>query len=271
MPARSKVGVRLAAAITEAEIRQLPDMRIEATSSVVWDKREQRVKAFAEERVGAVVLDYRPLVDPDPELVVSAMLEGLSEMGLTVLPWSKQLRQWQLRVCWLGSQLDDSGWPDLSDEWLAAHLQDWLEPWLSGINSREQLQRLDLRGILQARLDWQQQQQLERDAPSHLKVPSGSRIPLRYTMQAAPILPVRLQEMFGLADTPRVCAGRVPVMLHLLSPAQRPMQITDDLAGFWERTYPEVKKELKGRYPKHYWPDDPMHAVATARAKPRKS
>ncbi|WP_316368681.1 ATP-dependent helicase HrpB [Candidatus Thiodiazotropha sp. CDECU1] len=263
--------VRLAAAITEAEIRQLPDMQIEATSSVVWDKREQRVKAFAEERVGAVVLDYRPLVDPDPELVVSAMLEGLSEMGLAVLPWSKQLRQWQLRVCWLGSQLDDSGWPDLSDEWLAAHLQDWLEPWLSGINSREQLQRLDLRGILQARLDWQQQQQLERDAPSHLKVPSGSRIPLRYTIQAAPILPVRLQEMFGLADTPRVCAGRVPVMLHLLSPAQRPMQITDDLAGFWERTYPEVKKELKGRYPKHYWPDDPMHAVATARAKPRKS
>lgn len=175
-----------------------------------------------------------------------------------------------MRVCWLGSLLNDSNWPDLSDAWLSSHLGDWLAPWLAGINSREQLQRLDLGGILQARLDWRQRQSLEREAPSHLQVPSGSRISLRYSAEAPPILAVRLQELFGLADTPRVGGGRVPVVLHLLSPAQRPMQITDDLAGFWKRTYPEVKKELKGRYPKHYWPDDPMQADATARAKPRK-
>jgi ATP-dependent helicase HrpB len=263
--------VRLAAAISEAEIRQLPDIDIKTVSVVAWDKREQRVKSFVEERIGAVIIDHRPLTDTDPSAIVSAMLQGLSEMGLAVLPWSKQLRQWQLRACWLGSQLNDSNWPDLSDGWLSGHLDEWLGPWLVGISSKEQLKRLELSGILQARLDWQQQQQLEREAPSHLQVPSGSRVPLRYSSKAAPILAVRLQEMFGLADTPRICSGKVPVMLHLLSPAQRPMQITDDLAGFWERTYPEVKRELKGRYPKHYWPDDPMQALATARAKPRKS
>jgi ATP-dependent helicase HrpB len=262
--------VRLAAAISEAEIRQLPDIELESASAVVWDKRAQRVKAYAEERIGAILLACRPLADPDPNAVVNAMLQGVAEMGLGALPWNKQLRQWQMRVCWLGSLLNDSNWPDLSDAWLSSHLGDWLAPWLAGINSREQLQRLDLGGILQARLDWRQRQSLEREAPSHLQVPSGSRISLRYSAEAPPILAVRLQELFGLADTPRVCGGRVPVVLHLLSPAQRPMQITDDLAGFWKRTYPEVKKELKGRYPKHYWPDDPMQADATARAKPRK-
>lgn len=176
-----------------------------------------------------------------------------------------------MRVCWLASQLNDSNWPDLSDEWLSKHLSDWLGPWLPGINNKEHLQRLDLSGILKASLDWQQQQLLDREAPSHLKVPSGSRVPLHYTVEGPPVLAVRLQEMFGLADTPRIGGGKVPVMLHLLSPAQRPMQITDDLAGFWQRTYPDVKKELKGRYPKHYWPDDPVHAEATAKAKPRKS
>ncbi len=261
---------RLAAAISETEIRQLPDIDIEAVSSVLWDKGQQRVRAFAEERIGAVVLGHRPLADPDPDAVLGAMLQGISEMGLAVLPWSKQLRHWQTRVCWLGGQLDDPDWPELSDEWLNAHLQEWLAPWLTGINSRDQLRRLDLSAILKARLDWRQLQRLEDLAPSHLQVPSGSRIPLRYAMDAPPVLAVRLQEMFGLADTPRVCNGSLPVMLHLLSPAQRPMQITDDLAGFWERTYPEVKRELKGRYPKHYWPDDPMQADATARAKPRK-
>jgi ATP-dependent helicase HrpB len=119
-------------------------------------------------------------------------------------------------------------------------------------------------------LSWDQQQLIEQEAPSHLQVPSGSRIPLVYTPGEAPVLAVRLQELFGLAETPRVGRGRVSVMLHLLSPAQRPVQITDDLGGFWRRTYPEVKKELKGRYPKHYWPDDPAQAVATARAKPRR-
>ncbi|MEW8505349.1 MAG: ATP-dependent helicase HrpB [Candidatus Thiodiazotropha sp.] len=262
---------RLAAAITETEIRQLPDIEIESASKVEWDRRDQRVKTYAEERVGAVVLSHRQTAAPDADAVVSAMLQGIADMGLSALPWSDQLRNWQMRVCWLGSRLDDSNWPDLSDPWLSAQLHDWLAPWLDGIGSRDQLRRIDLAGILQERLDWQQKQQLEREAPSHLQVPSGSRIALRYSLDTPPVLAVRLQEMFGLADTPRICDGKVPVMLHLLSPAQRPMQITDDLAGFWERTYPQVKRELQGRYPKHYWPDNPMQARATARAKPRKS
>ncbi|MCU7860509.1 MAG: ATP-dependent helicase HrpB, partial [Candidatus Thiodiazotropha sp. (ex Lucinoma kastoroae)] len=171
----------------------------------------------------------------------------------------------------LGSQLQYDPWPDLSDQRLSENLSEWLTPWLEGIVSKDQLRRLDLSAILHARLDWQQQQLLEQEAPTHLKVPSGSRVPLGYAAGEPPVLAVRLQEMFGLAETPRLCRGRIPVMLHLLSPAQRPMQITDDLAGFWERTYPQVKKELKGRYPKHYWPDDPLQAEPTARAKPRKS
>jgi ATP-dependent helicase HrpB len=134
----------------------------------------------------------------------------------------------------------------------------------------EHLKKLDLAAILAAKLDWQQQSRLDREAPTHLTVPSGSKVRLRYTPGEPPVLAVRLQEMFGLADTPRVCNNKVPVLLHLLSPAQRPMQITQDLRGFWEGAYHEVKKELRGRYPKHHWPDDPWQAQPTSRIKPRK-
>jgi ATP-dependent helicase HrpB len=137
------------------------------------------------------------------------------------------------------------------------------------VTRRAHLTRLDLLAILKVRLDWQQGQQLDRDAPTHLEVPSGSRLKLDYSPGESPVLAVKLQEMFGCVDTPRVARGRVPVTLHLLSPARRPIQVTQDLKGFWERTYSEVKKELKGRYPKHPWPDDPWSAVPTRRAKPR--
>ncbi len=150
-----------------------------------------------------------------------------------------------------------------------ANLESWLGPWLNGINRRGQLQKLELREILRNRLSWEQRKQLEQLAPTHLQVPSGSRKQLEYAAGAPPVLAVRLQEVFGMTQTPTVCQGQVAVLLHLLSPAQRPIQVTQDLAGFWQRTYSEVKKELKGRYPKHYWPDDPYQAEATARAKPR--
>ena len=166
--------------------------------------------------------------------------------------------------------MPERGLPDLSDDWLNGHLAQWLAPWLHGVTGKAQLQRLDLTAILHGMLGWEQRQLVEREAPSHLQVPSGSRIALAYTPGEAPVLAVRLQELFGLTQTPRVGGGRVPVMLHLLSPARRPVQITDDLGGFWQRTYPEVKRELMGRYPKHYWPEDPCAAQATARAKPRK-
>jgi ATP-dependent helicase HrpB len=167
------------------------------------------------------------------------------------------LRQW----------LPEEQWPDISDESLAETLPDWLSPYLPGISRREHLNRLDLGSILRNQLDWAQQKRLDELAPTHIQVPSGSRLRLHYNAGEAPVLAVKLQEMFGLADTPRIGGGRIAVMLHLLSPAQRPVQVTQDLKGFWENTYRDVKKELKGRYPKHPWPDDPWSALPTRRTK----
>jgi ATP-dependent helicase HrpB len=190
-------------------------------------------------------------------------------MGLDALPWTPAIREWQARVLALRHWCPEEEWPDVADAALAATLADWLGPYLDGITRRSHLTRLDLAEILKARLDWKQQQRLDEGAPVHGQVPSGSHIRLAYTPGEAPVLAVKLQEMFGLADTPRVAWGRVPITLHLLSPARRPIQVTQDLRGFWERTYAEVKKELKGRYPKHPWPDDPWQAPPTARAKRR--
>jgi len=159
-------------------------------------------------------------------------------------------------------------WPDCSDAGLLANLEDWLAPYLQGIVRRDHLSRLDMQAILAARLDYARTRELDRLAPTHLVVPSGSRIPIDYASDP-PRVAVRLQEVFGLAETPRVAGGRVALALELLSPARRPVQLTADLESFWTRGYIEVRKELKGRYPKHYWPDDPRTATATARVKPR--
>jgi ATP-dependent helicase HrpB len=161
-------------------------------------------------------------------------------------------------------------WPDVSENALAATLEEWLAPWLANVTRRDHLSRLDMYAILLSLLDWNLQQRLNAYAPTHLVVPSGSRIPIDYSTDA-PTVSVRLQEMFGLQKSPTIAEGRVPLTIALLSPAHRPVQITKDLASFWSRGYPDVKKDLKGRYPKHYWPDDPLSAEATARAKPRKS
>ncbi|MES9830963.1 MAG: ATP-dependent helicase HrpB [Candidatus Thiodiazotropha sp. DIVDIV] len=268
---RSEGRVRLAASIDLEEIRSLPEARINEVEEVVWDKRLLRVNASLEERLGALVLSRKTLPPGESEIIKAAMIEGIQFMGLDALPWTPLIRQWQDRVIWLGAHTDDSIWPDLSDDWLIEHLEVWLGPWLDSVQSKGQLQRLDLFTILQTRLTWEQQQSLNQWAPTHLKVPSGSKIALQYSKNSVPVLAVRLQEMFGLTETPKVGQKPLAVMLHLLSPAQRPIQITDDLAGFWLRTYSDVKKELKGRYPKHYWPDDPLQAQATNRVKPRKS
>jgi len=159
-------------------------------------------------------------------------------------------------------------WPDVSDAALTATMADWLAPHLYGSRSRSDLQKLQVASLLEGLLPWAQRQQLDDDAPSHLTVPSGSRIAIDYTNPEQPVLAVRLQEMFGLRDTPRIAGGRVPLTLHLLSPAHRPVQVTQDLENFWRNTYFEVKKDLKGRYPKHYWPDDPTEATATRRVRP---
>jgi ATP-dependent helicase HrpB len=216
------------------------------------------------------VLDHRPLRQPSPETVVAAMLEGIRAMGLECLPWTEEARQLQARLLSLRHWRPEESWPDLSDQHLLAHLEEWLAPYLHGMSRRDHLAKLNLAGILGNTLDWDKRQRLEQAAPTHLQVPSGSRKKITYTADGAPpVLAVKLQELFGLADTPTVANGKVAVMLHLLSPAQRPIQVTQDLKSFWNNTYAEVKKELKGRYPKHPWPDDPWSAEATARVKRR--
>lgn len=260
----------LAAPIGVDEIRDIQAQHIQVTQRVEWEAASQAVVAQEEERLGSIILSRRPLTRIDPETGCRAMLAGIRAMGLSVLPWSDSQLQWRQRVISLRSWLDQASWPDFSDTALLDTLEEWLAPWLDGISRREHLKRLDLYAILNSRLSWEQQQTLDKLAPATLLMPSGSRRRLNYQAGKPPVLSVRLQELFGLQETPTVCHGSVSVMLHLLSPAQRPIQVTQDLAGFWERTYAEVRKELKGRYPKHYWPDDPYSAAPTARVRPEK-
>ncbi len=237
------------------------------TQDVVrWDAQQQIVIARREERFGALVLDSKPLSKADPEKIRTALLEGIRRLGLEALPWTREAREWQARMLSLRQWFPDEDWPDVSDAALRDTLAEWLGPYLDGMSRRDHLARLDLLAILKSRLDWDKGRRIEEGAPTHLEVPSGSNLRLEYIPGESPALRVKLQEMFGLADTPRVGWGKVPVTLHLLSPAQRPIQVTQDLRGFWERTYPEVKKELKGKYPKHPWPDDPWTAAPTRRA-----
>lgn len=241
--------------------------RVRTVAEVDWDERQEAVVVRREQRLGALVLASAPLAAADPESLRQAMLNGVRRMGIDSLPWTRELRDWQARVSSLRSWFPEQGWPDVSDTWLHEWLEQWLAPWLDGISRREHLARLDLAAALHGLLDGRLRTQLDELAPTHLPVPSGSRLRLQYTPGQPPVLAVKLQELFGLADTPRIAAGRIAVLLHLLSPAQRPIQVTQDLRGFWERTYSEVKKELKGRYPKHPWPDDPWTATPTRRAK----
>ncbi|MEQ6340440.1 MAG: ATP-dependent helicase HrpB [Gammaproteobacteria bacterium] len=261
--------IHLAAPVTVQALRKHLAGRIQTQDVVRWDSQQQAIIARREERTGELVLASQTLTKASPEALRKAMLEGVRRLGLEALPWTRETREWQTRVLSLRHWCPEEGWPDVSDAQLDATLEDWLEPYLDGITRRDHLTRLDLPAILQNTLDWTQRTRLDEGAPTHLTVPSGSRLRLQYTPGESPVLAVKLQEMFGLADTPRVAWGRVPVTLHLLSPAQNPIQVTQDLRGFWERTYTEVKKELKGRYPKHPWPDDPWNAEPTARRKPR--
>lgn len=246
--------------------------QVERIDILDWDEREQVLRAERQTKVGELVLSREPLPGLDDDARARALIGLVRRKGLNLLTWTPELRQWQARVALL-RQLDlnsegRSQWPDLSDEALLASLDQWLQPYLGKVSRLSHFAALDLPSILRNLLPWPLPQRLDEWAPAHLTVPSGSNIRLDYS-EHPPILAVRLQELFGLADTPRIAQGRQQVKLHLLSPARRPVQVTQDLASFWRTTYAEVKKDLKGRYPKHYWPDDPLVAEATARAKPR--
>lgn len=248
----------------------LPE-RFSEADVVRWNVRTEAIEARSEERFGELVLRHRPLGKPDPTRVAEAMVEGIRRLGLSALPWDRRLVNWRARVMFLKEEKAGGvSWPDLSDEGLLERLTDWLLPFIGGISRRSHLQRLDLKAALTSMLSWEQQKMLDALAPAHIVVPSGSQIPVDYAGGDVPVLAVRLQEMFGSTDSPCIAGGRVPLLLHLLSPAGRPLQVTRDLEGFWTGSYVQVKKEMKGRYPKHYWPDDPLAAMPTNRAKPRR-
>lgn len=266
--------IYLAAEFDPALLEGVLAEQVERVDILDWDEREQVLRAERQVKVGELVLSREPLPRLDDEARARALLGLVRRKGLNLLTWTPELRQWQARVALL-RQLDlekdgHTEWPDLRDEALLASLEDWLQPYLSKVSRLSHFAALDLPSMLRNLLPWPLPQRLEEQAPAHLAVPSGSNIRLDYS-ETPPILAVRLQELFGLADTPRIANGRQQVKLHLLSPARRPVQVTQDLANFWRTTYAEVKKDLKGRYPKHYWPDDPLVAEATARAKPRGS
>jgi ATP-dependent helicase HrpB len=268
--AQADARVFLAAPIDEATIETQFGAAIASRDAVEWDDRSGAVLARRQRRLGALVLREKPLADPPAEAIRQALLDAIAKRGLDVLPWTSGLRQWQARVALLRQYLPAAAdWPDMSDAALVTRLADWLGPYLDRVAKLSHLSGIDLHAALTHQLDYAQQKQLEAEAPTHWQVPSGSTIPLDYVQGEVPVLPVRLQEMFGYAETPAIAGGRVKLVLHLLSPARRPLQVTSDLAGFWQTSYRAVRAEMRGQYPKHDWPENPLAATPTARAKPR--
>ncbi len=253
--------IRLAAPVSREDIEEHMASRLVRADSVEWNAREQAVLARRVLRLDSLVLEESALPEVPREEARAAMLEGIRQLGVESLAWSREARDLQARLAFvrrLGA--DFERWPDLTDTALAASIGDWLAPWLDGVTRREHLARIPLLDALQAQLSWDQRRELDALAPTHLAVPSGSRIHIDYTDASAPSVSVRLQEVFGLDATPRIGGGRVPVTFKLLSPAQRPVQVTRDLASFWRGSYAEVRKDMRGRYPKHYWPENPLEA-----------
>ncbi len=269
--AEREARIFLAAPIAFADLERHFAAQIQDRAEIAWDDREQAIRARRERRLGALLLEATEIQNPESSAVQAAALTGLRQLGIGGLPWSRELRQWQARVMLMRQHAVESPqpWPDLSDASLAATLDEWAPPWILGMSRREHFARMDLGNALRSRLTYAQGVIVEREAPTHFTAPSGSHIAIDYLDGEIPTLSVRLQEMFGLHATPSVAAGRLPLLLKLLSPARRPVQITRDLVSFWNRGYHEVKKDLKGRYPKHYWPEDPYTAAPTSRTRAR--
>jgi len=260
--------IRSAAPLSLDALKRVSADRLRVEEDVYWDAASASVRARRRTTLDAIILEETPLASPDPERVRTALLQGIAEAGLHLLPWTKAADQFRKRLAFLRRHAGDE-WPDVSDERLLETLPDWLGPFVDGMKSKGDLARVRLIDALEASLTWEQRRRMDEWAPTHLTVPSGSRLAVDYGDPNAPALSAKLQELFGWAETPRIGGGRVPVTIQLLSPAQRPVQITRDLANFWRETYFEIKKDLKGRYPKHYWPDDPTAATATRGTRPR--
>lgn len=263
------------APVDEAYLCRTFPERFVTADEVRWDGDRRALVARRETRFDRIVLDSRSAGRVDPAHAAQALTDAVAELGLQALPWTDALRQWQARVESLRCWMPDLSLPDVSDSALLATRSDWLQPAFAGCTRLDALDETRFGEALKSPLDWSQRQLIERHAPTRISVPSGLERSIAYALDGEtgeplpPVLAVKLQELFGLADTPRIADGRVPLTLHLLSPGGRPLQVTQDLRNFWEHTYAEVKKEMKGRYPRHPWPDDPWTATATHRAKPR--
>ena len=256
--------ILLAAPLTRAEIEEQMPERLRRRESVEWNSRDQAVVARRTVDLDSIVLDEKPLPEIPVEAARAAMLTGVRELGIHALQWTREARDWQARIEFVRKLPGASdAWPAVSDADLAESVGTWLAPWLDGVTRKEHLARISLIDVLRALLTWDQQRELDSLAPTHLQVPSGSQIRIDYLDESAPALSVRLQEVFGLDATPRIGGGRIPVTFKLLSPAQRPVQITRDLASFWRGSYADVRKDMRGRYPKHYWPENPLEAQPT--------
>ncbi|RKT47264.1 ATP-dependent helicase HrpB [Thiocapsa rosea] len=256
--------IQSALPIAESEIRACFAERIEVSRRLSWDTQREAVAARAVERLEAITLRAQPVPLEAMDDVAGILLEQIATRFDQAFAWSDAALQFIDRVALMRRLEPEGDWPDLSPEALRADLHVWLAPYLSGMSRLVQTQKLDLMPILAARLDWGQRQRLDSEAPTRIETPAGRERAIDYCVGETPILAVQLQELFGLAETPRIGRGRVPLLLHLLSPARRPIQVTQDLAGFWARGYAEVRKELRGRYPKHAWPEDPTRATPVA-------
>jgi ATP-dependent helicase HrpB len=260
--------IRLAASLSPASLEALHGSRFTTEDRVVFDPRQQAIVASRVLRLGALTIKEQPLSTPDPERVLAAWCQAIRARGAGVLPWSEPARRLQARVEFLRRR-DPQAWPAFDDPALLADLDSWLGDELMALRRLDELKRLDLAAALRRRLDGRQRHELDRRAPATLTVPTGRQVAIDYGVDP-PVLAVKLQELFGLATTPAVDEGRVALSLQLLSPAQRPIAVTRDLAGFWAGGYAAVRKELRGRYPKHPWPEDPLASPPTrgVRARP---
>lgn len=263
------VRIWQAAPLSQETVAALYQTQFTKNEEVVWDSREQAVAARKRVSFGAFIIEETPLRNGDASLadrMAQAVLSGIRELGMLCLPWTEELYQWRLRVELLRAVDKGGDWPDVSEEALLTGLEDWLVPFLQGISRRSQFSKIDLASALHALLPWRKQRELDAMAPTHMEVPTGSFIRLLYEASAegiVPVLAVKLQEMFGMQESPAIAEGKVPVLVHLLSPAGRPLQITRDLKGFWKNGYPAVRAEMRGRYPKHPWPEDPFTTLPT--------
>jgi ATP-dependent helicase HrpB len=263
--------ITLAAPLSREDIDENFSAHIRVTDEVHWDDREQIVVARRVTRLFALEISERPLPEVPPDAASAAMLEGISKFGLGCLPWNDESRELQARMEFVRTHASAAvmaDWPAVDEATLSADPGSWLRPWLAGITRRQHLARLSMPQILKGLLTREQQLRLDELAPTHFTVPTGSRIRIDYRDELAPVVAVRLQEVFGVLASPRLAGGRVPVTFKLLSPAQRPVQITRDLATFWQGSYAQVRKDMRGRYPRHFWPEDPAVAAPTRRAKP---